>query len=186
MKRIIIINGSPRKGGNSDHITDLAVQELEKSGAQVEVFQVRSHETKNCVACDTCKTTGHCIHHDDAAALIENSVTCDGILFISPLYFGAAPGTLKILIDRFYSLFNPAKGISATSIEKKCGIVLTYGSTPDHEAEQAASLFALCGTVAGFGSVKTVLCGNENPKDAFVNNPDYQAKVRELIDWMEI
>lgn len=38
MKRIIIVNGSPRKGGNSDHITDLAVQELGQHGVQIETI----------------------------------------------------------------------------------------------------------------------------------------------------
>ena len=184
MKQYIIINGSPRKDGNSDHITDLAVQELEQQGAEVEVFKVREHEIKNCIACDSCKKTGHCIHQDDAAALIEKATACDGILFVSPLYFSAAPGTVKVLIDRFYSLFNPAKGMTMPSAERKCGIVLTYGGTPDAEAEKAAGLFKLCGNIAGFGSDPVVLCGNENEKDAFANNPEYQGKVKELVGWL--
>ena len=184
MKQYIIINGSPRKDGNSDHITDLAVQELEQQGAEVEVFKVREHETKSCVACNSCKATGKCIHQDDAAALIEKVPACDGILFVSPLYFAAAPGTVKVLIDRFYSLCDPAKGMTMPSADRKCGIVLTYGGTPDSEAEKAAGLFTMCGTVAGFGASQVVLCGNENERDAFANNQEYQGKIKELVGWL--
>ena len=156
MKQYIIINGSPRKDGNSDHITDLAVQELEQQGAEVEVFKVREHEIKNCIACDSCKKTGHCIHQDDAAALIEKATACDGILFVSPLYFSAAPGTVKVLIDRFYSLFNPAKGMTMPSAERKCGIVLTYDDAVcGKEMRDCPDLwrYAGCGGRKGGGTV---------------------------------
>ena len=183
MKQYIIINGSPRKDGNSDHITDLAVQELEQQGAEVEVFKVREHETKSCVACNSCKATGKCIHQDDAA-LIDKVPACDGFLFVSPLYFAGAAGTVQGLIDRFYSLCDPAKGMTMPSADRKCGIVLTYGGTPDSEEEKAAGLFTMCGTVAGFGASQVVLCGNENEKDAFANNQEYQGKIKELVGWL--
>ncbi|MDY4970737.1 MAG: hypothetical protein SO101_10860 [Lachnospiraceae bacterium] len=70
------------------------------------------------------------------------------------------------------------------SMGRKCGIVLTYGSAPECEAEKAAGLFTLCGNLAGFGSSKLVLCGNENAKDAFTSNWDYQEKVKELLSWI--
>lgn len=184
MKKYIIINSSPRVGGNSDNITKLAVKEFEQRGDEVAVFNVRDHETKNCIACDTCKTTDVCIHKDDTTELIQKAVTCDGILFVSPIYFGTIPGTLKIVIDRLYVLFNPAKGMAEPSPERKCGIVLTYGSMPDSEVIKAAGIISLSSGVIGLGESKTVLCGQENAKDAFANNKEYQDNVKTLIDWM--
>ena len=50
--------------------------------------------------------------------------------------------------------------------------------------KRQAGLFKLCGNIAGFGSDQVVLCGNENEKDAFANNPEYQGKVKELVGWL--
>lgn len=183
-KRTVVITGSPRTGGNSDSISELLVKQLEADGAQAEVFQIREHEIKNCMGCNSCKSTDKCVSKDDAAILIDKLTTSDGVVFVSPIYFCALPGTLKVLIDRFYVLFNPAKGMKTPSADRKCGVVLTYGSTPDAEAAKAADVIAACTGLAGFGEQKLVLCRDENALDTFANNSEYQAKVKELADWV--
>ena len=184
MKKVIIINGSPREGGNSDAIAELAAKELKARGVQAEVFRIREHEIKNCIGCDTCKTTDKCAHEDDVPELVKKATEYDGVLFVSPIYFGAAPGPFKTLVDRFYVLFNPNKAPTKPCEKRKCGVVLTYGNMPDAEAEKAARLFGLCGSVAGLGSSMTVLCGRAREKEAFANNPANQEKVKELTDWI--
>lgn len=183
-KRFAIITGSPRKGGNSDAISDLLAKQLEAVGAQADVFHVRDHEVKNCIGCNSCKSTDKCIHKDDAAVLIDNLAACDGVFFVSPIYFYTLPGTLKVLLDRFYVLFNPAKGMKAPSADRRCGVVFTYGGMPDAEAAKSVDVLAMCVGLAGFGDQRLVLCGNENSLDSFAKNEDYQAKVKALAEWV--
>ena len=183
-KKVVIITASPRKGGNSDSISELLVKQLEAAGAQAEVFHIRDHEIKNCMGCNSCKVTDKCVSKDDAAVLIDKLTTSDGVFFVAPVYFCNLPGTLKVLIDRFYVLFNPAKGMKAPSADRKCGVVLTYGSMPDAEAAKAADVIAACTGLAGFGEQKLVLCRDEIAPDTFANNSEYQAEVKELADWV--
>lgn len=185
MKKFIIVNSSPRKGGNSDCITDLAVKELTAAGAEVEVFKIREKKVGNCIACNSCKATDVCVQKDDAADLIEKATKADGILFVNPVYFGQMTGTMKTLLDRFYVLFNPAKGMKAPSAERKCGIILTFGSMPEEKAAKASEAFGAYAGVAGYGDLKVALCGGQNPPDAFLNSPENQAKVMELLGWIK-
>ncbi len=183
MKKVIIINGSPRKNANSDAITDLAVKELEARGASVEVFRIRERDVRSCIGCDKCKATDECVQKDDAAELMKKFKQCNGVLLVAPIYFNSVPGTIKVLIDRFYSMFNPAKGLVPPSPDKKFAAIFSFGGSPESEISKVVDWSAYCFGVAGFGSHRSVLCSGQNTKDAFANNKEHQAKVQELIKW---
>ena len=125
MKKYIIITGSPRKEGNSDKIAAQCEAQLKAAGFATEVFRIEDKKVGSCQACEYCKTHDGCVQKDDASAVIEELKNCAGAVFVAPIYFGSVPGTCKVLTDRFYSMFNPAKGMAAPDPAKKLGIVLT-------------------------------------------------------------
>ena len=112
MKKYIIITGSPRKEGNSDKIAAQCEAQLKAAGFATEVFRIEDKKVGSCQACEYCKTHDGCVQKDDASAVIEELKNCAGAVFVAPIYFGSVPGTCKVLTDRFYSMFNPAKGSS--------------------------------------------------------------------------
>ncbi len=102
--KVLMLNGSPRVGGN----TSIALAELEKSlraeGCQVETVQVGGQAIRGCIACGKCKETGKCVFDDVVNELIPKLAEADGLVIASPVYYASANGTLVSLLDRlFYS-----------------------------------------------------------------------------------
>ena len=82
--KIVAINGSPRKNGNTARLLEAVGQEVRAAGVEFEVFQpgARVHP---CMACYHCLNT--CIE-------------ADGILLASPVYHGGIAGNMKCVLDR--------------------------------------------------------------------------------------
>ena len=102
--KVLIINGSPRKEGN----TSIAVREMEKvfieEGIEVEILQIGNKDIRGCIACNTCAEKGKCVFDDavnEAAGKFEEA---DGLVVASPVYYASANATLIAFLDRlFYS-----------------------------------------------------------------------------------
>ena len=62
--KVLMLNGSPRKGGN----TEIALKELEKiflaNGVETEIVQVGNQPVRGCIACLSCRKTGKCVFDD--------------------------------------------------------------------------------------------------------------------------
>ncbi len=102
--KVLLINGSPRVGGN----TAVALAEMEavfsKNGIETETVQVGNREIRGCVACFQCVKTGKCAFDDIVNELAQKLEQCDGLVLGSPVYYAAANSTLTALLDRlFYS-----------------------------------------------------------------------------------
>ena len=102
--KVLLLNGSPRKGGN----TALALQEMEQiftqEGVEFETLQVGNLNIRGCTACGYCHQNGKCVFDDLVNEIAEKMNTCDGLVVASPVYYASANGTLISLLDRlFYS-----------------------------------------------------------------------------------
>lgn len=101
---ILMLNGSPRKDGN----TSVALREMEKvfleAGFTVETVQVGQMEVRGCLCCGYCFKNGKCAMDDVVNELAEKLKAADGLVIGSPVYYAAPNGTLVALLDRlFYS-----------------------------------------------------------------------------------
>ena len=102
--KVLIINGSPRVGGN----TAIALQEMERvfaeNGVEVTTMQIGNKDIRGCMACGTCEKKGKCVFDDavnEAAPLFKEA---DGLVVASPVYYASANATLIAFLDRlFYS-----------------------------------------------------------------------------------
>lgn len=102
--KVLIINGSPRTGGN----TSIAVREMEKTfleeGLEVETLQIGNEDIRGCIACNQCAETGKCVFDDIVNTVAEKFEKADGLVVTSPVYYASANATLIALLDRlFYS-----------------------------------------------------------------------------------
>ncbi len=99
--KVLAINGSPRKGGNTRLLIDIAAKELERAGIQVETVELGGFEVRPCTACRRCsKKAWDCPQDDDAVEILRKMAGADGILIGSPVYFGGVTAQLKALFDR--------------------------------------------------------------------------------------
>jgi len=106
MVRIMGVQGSPRKGRNTEVLLRHALAAAEEAGAETELVNLAELDVKPCVGCNTCVREKRCPldDEDDMAAVKEALLSADGMVFASPSYFGAVPGLLKNVMDRSRSL----------------------------------------------------------------------------------
>lgn len=100
-KKVLILSGSPRKGGNSDLLCDEFLRGAKESGNQVEKIFVREKKIGYCMACYYCREhQGVCAIKDDMAEILEKIREADVIVMSSPVYFYSIDAQMKTLIDR--------------------------------------------------------------------------------------
>ncbi|MDO4302158.1 MAG: flavodoxin family protein [Clostridia bacterium] len=99
-KNILVLAGSPRKGGNSDRLCDEFIRGAIKSGHYVEKIYINDMNIGACQACYACRGTGECFIKDDMADILDKMIKCDVIVMATPVYFYTMDGQMKTLIDR--------------------------------------------------------------------------------------
>ena len=101
--KVLIINGSPRIGGN----TSIALQEMEKifsaEGIETETLQIGNQDIRGCIACNTCYKKGSCVFDDIVNVAAPKFEACDGLVIASPVYYGSANATLIAFLDRLFT-----------------------------------------------------------------------------------
>ena len=100
--KIVAINGSPRKNGNTAQCLEVVRREVEAAGVAFQVFQP-GPKVHPCMACYHCLNTGslRCVQTDDMVNdIIAACIEADGILLASPVYHGGIAGGMKCVLDR--------------------------------------------------------------------------------------
>ena len=101
---VLMINGSPRKDGNTTIAVNEMVKIFESEDIEVEVVQVGTMDIRGCIACGSCHKTGKCVFDDIVNTLHDKLAAADGVVIASPVYYASANGSLISLLDRlFYS-----------------------------------------------------------------------------------
>lgn len=100
-KNVLILSGSPRKGGNSDSLCNEFMKGAQEAGHSVEKIFLREKKINYCTGCGVCYNQGKsCPQKDDAAEIVEKMIGADSIVMATPVYFYTMNGQMKTLIDR--------------------------------------------------------------------------------------
>ena len=118
--RVLLINGSPRREGN----TFLALREvakvLEQEGIESEIVGVGTRAVRGCIACAKCKERGEnrCVFEDDICNEVSAKMAeCDAVIVGSPVYYGQPNGTVLSLLQRMlYSAGKYFEGKPAAAV----------------------------------------------------------------------
>ena len=104
MSNIIVLSGSPRKGGNTDLLVDAFVKGAEKNN-NVEIVSVADYKVNPCIGCNSCfDRVGHeCFQQDDMQVVYDKLKCADVIVVASPVYFYGVSAQLKAIIDRLHT-----------------------------------------------------------------------------------
>lgn len=100
MKKVLILGGSPRKGGNSDILCDEFARGAREAGHEVEKLRVAEKSVAPCRACYACRESGVCVIRDDMAEILQKMIDVDVLVLASPVYFYSVSAQLKAVIDR--------------------------------------------------------------------------------------
>ena len=102
--KVLVLNGSPRKGGNTALAVGEFVRTIEEQGIKAETVQIGNKAIRGCIACNSCATRGCCVFDDEVNALAKQFEEADGLVVATPVYYASANATLIACLDRlFYS-----------------------------------------------------------------------------------
>ena len=103
--KVVLINGSPHRKGNTFIALSEVAGALEKEGVQTEIIQLGIKAVQGCIACNKCAELGHCVCQDTLYNQVREALQeADGIVVGSPVYYAGPNGALCALLDRvFYS-----------------------------------------------------------------------------------
>ena len=102
--KVLIINGSPRVGGNTSIAVDEMVKTFAEEGVEAEIVQIGNKDIRGCIACGSCAQKGKCVFDDEVNELAPKFEEADGLVVASPVYYASANATLIACLDRlFYS-----------------------------------------------------------------------------------
>ena len=99
-KNVLILSGSPRKGGNSDLLCDQFMQGAQEAGHQVEKIFLKDRTIHYCTGCGICNAGKPCPQKDDMSEILEKMIAADVIAMATPVYFYTMDAQMKTLIDR--------------------------------------------------------------------------------------
>ena len=103
--KVLLINGSPHKDGNTYIALSEAAQVLNAEGIDTEIAWIGNKPIRGCIACGTCKVKGNgqCVFNDDICnGMIEKMNTADGLIVGSPVYYGVPAGQTLALLQRMF------------------------------------------------------------------------------------
>ncbi|MEJ2656663.1 MAG: flavodoxin family protein [Desulfobacterales bacterium] len=101
--RVIGINGSARKDGNTSLLIQKVFNELNAEGIETNLVNLGPQSVNGCLACMKCfeNQDGHCIQKKDKLnEWLDEMKACDGIILGTPVYFADISGQLKCFMDR--------------------------------------------------------------------------------------
>ena len=121
--KVLVINGSPRKGGNTCAALDEMVKIFTESGIESEVIQVGNMDIRGCIACGTCSERGKCVFDDIVNELAPKLKEADGLVVASPVYYASANATLIACLDRlfFSTSFDKSMKVGASVVIARRG-----------------------------------------------------------------
>ena len=122
--KILGILGSPRKGGNTEVLLDVALEEAQKNGVLTDKVPLKDKSIAPCDGCLGCVQTGKCVIEDDVQEIYEKMLESEGIIWATPVYFWSMSSQTKTLMDRTYALLFPKLQLT----NKVGGLILVAGS----------------------------------------------------------
>ncbi len=135
---ILIINGSPRKNGNSSFLCETAIRIFGNHNVDISYINLRSMKFDACIACGYCERAGKCFMQDDMTPVYKQIDESDATIVITPVFFDGVPARLKAFVDRTQSIYASKYILKKPSIDrykKRLGLLVSFGGSPSYETQ---------------------------------------------------
>jgi len=166
--RVVVLHGSPRRGGNSDTLAEYFVKGVRETG-DVEVldFILNDMNIRPCQGCESCMTSeGHkCVIDDDMHQIYSVFADADIVVWATPMYWGYMTAQMKTALDRMEAL---AMDVKKYWLDKEFVAILTYR----HHYQSTIGFFERVQDYFRFKFSSLLYCSkNENgPEDYHVSS----------------
>ncbi len=101
---IVILNGSPRKHGNTVRMIEAFCKGAQEAGHTTQVMETAGKNIAGCLGCYHCMAHGgECVQNDDMEQIYVALKGADMMVWASPIYWYDITAQLKIVIDRLFA-----------------------------------------------------------------------------------
>ena len=101
--KVLLINGSPRRSGNTFICLSEIIDILHAEGIQTHLIQIGVNPRQGCTACNACVESGECVFTDTTyLEIVQHLSDSDGLIVGSPVYFSGPTGPLCAILDRLF------------------------------------------------------------------------------------
>ena len=121
--KVLMLNGSPRRNGN----TSIALGEMEKifvrEGIETETIHLGNKDIRGCIACLSCEQKGKCVFDDLVNEVAPKFEACDGLVVGSPVYYASANASLVAFLTRllYSTSFDKTMKVGASVVAARRG-----------------------------------------------------------------
>ena len=151
MKKIVIIDGGPRKNMNTAQLLQQFADGAKSADSDIEVKTIRLYDLdyKGCMSCMACKLKGKasniCRFKDALTPVLEDIAVADGIVLGSPIYFGEVTGQMRAFLERLSFPWLSYNDYSLTA-PKRMPVLLveTMNGTPDRNNSNGFGTMEWC------------------------------------------
>lgn len=133
MSSVIIINGSPRKDGNTAKMCRAFTEGVKSQlpDATVETIHLYDFDFKGCRSCFACKLKGsknygRCAINDSIKPVLEKATKADILVLGSPIFFMDISAQMKAFIERLIFPFATYEAGYKTIAPKRCNVATVY------------------------------------------------------------
>ncbi len=175
-KKILVLTGSPRRGGNSALCADAFIDSARSAGHQVTRFDAGLKRINGCIACQRCYSKGvPCVFADDFNELAPRVEEAEMLVWVTPLYWFSFPAQLKAAIDKMYSFY-----IGKRDVKIKETMLIVCGETDDRsDFDGILRSYELIGRYLKWENKGTLLITHVNESGDILKT-DALEKVRQL------
>ena len=107
MKKIMIIDGGPRKGMNTAQMVNAFIDGAKSASDDIEVKHVRLYDLepyRGCMSCMACKVKDKisrvCKFRDPLLPVLQEASEADGLVLASPIYMADRTAVLQAFVER--------------------------------------------------------------------------------------
>lgn len=153
MKKIIIIDGGPRKNFNTAAMCEKVAEGVRSVEGESKIIRLYDLDYKGCMSCMACKVKGRasnvCKFKDALTPLLEEIAHADGLVLASPIYFGDVTGQMRTFLERLAFPWLSYNNYSMTAPKKMPVLLIeTMNGTPERNNSQGYGSMEYCITAA--------------------------------------
>jgi multimeric flavodoxin WrbA len=182
--KVLAINGSPRKDGNTQSLLNKMLEGARNAGADCEMISLNDLTYKACQECDLEIVEKYCIYDDDMTQVYEKVDNTDILIIGSPVFFGNITAQLKAMVDRYQCCWRLSQSLVVSrqsSVVSKRGVfVCVSGQDNEKYFVNSAQVVRNFFATIGIKSVEELYCPGVDAKNGVLERPEYLAKAFEI------
>ena len=126
---VLILNGSPRRGGSTERMAEAFAEGAREAGHRVTILPVGRMRINGCMGCEYCHTRGggQCVQRDDEAEVYAALAEAEVLVLASPIYYYTLSAQLQAALHRTYAVGIPPR-------VRQTALLLSSGSPGVYDA----------------------------------------------------